>query len=311
MIEISGKTPSMCIIATLWLLGLMSGCATMARSSTQTFVIETEPSGASIELSSGVSCESPCSLKLKRKKEFTATLSKEGYAPLTTEVSSGISGAGAAGLAGNLIGFNFVGLAVDATTGAAKNLYPNPLIVRLVPEDSGLESSVVSVLELNQSQMKKPLDGAFGITFGDPMTAELLMYKIDAGAFAKSYEVYPPRRNQIFDRYYIALDDANGEIRTIWANGTVQDKESCLVIKSDIEQLLQRRYELVLDANGLSGTGQTARVSCLEILTGDASVTDVVIQVWLSDDGVPEPQELASAETSDNFDGNALSNTAQ
>ena len=302
MIDTSGKTRSVSFIAVLSLSGLMSGCATMARGTTQTFVIETEPSGVSIELSNGVSCESPCNLELKRKKSFTAILSKDGYAPLTTEVRSGISSGGTVGLAGSLLTFNLVGLAVDATTGAAKNLYPNPLIVRLAPEDSGSESSVVSVLELNQSQMKKPLDGAFGITFGDPMSTELLLYQIDAGAFAKSYEVNPPRRNQIFDRYYVALADNHGGIRTIWANGTMPDKESCLVIKSDIEALLRRRFELVLDPNGLSGAWQSARVSCLDKLTGDAPQTDVVIQVWLHDDGEPVLQELAIANSSDNLD---------
>ncbi len=309
--DYSGKTLSLGIIAILSLSTLMGGCATMTRGATQTFVIETEPSGVGIELSNGVSCESPCTLKLKRKKAFTAVLSKDGYAPLTTEVNSGISGAGTAGLAGNLIGFNLIGLAVDATTGAAKNLYPNPLIVRLEPEDSGSESSVVSALDLNQGQMRKSLDGAFGISFGDLMSSELLLYQIDAGAFAKSYEVNPPSRNQIFDRYYVALADDHGGIQTIWANGTMQDKESCLVIKTNLEELLQRRYELVLDPNGLSGTGQSARVSCLETLTGGAAETNVVIQVWLRADGEPVPQKLLIAGPSDNLDGHTLGHATQ
>lgn len=119
------------VIAALSALCL-NGCATITRGSSQSWTVETDPVGADIVLSSGETCKSPCTLKKKRKHPFTVNINKEGYEPVKTDVQSSVSGAGAAGMAGNILVGGLIGLGVDAGTGANKDLKPNPLVVKLV-----------------------------------------------------------------------------------------------------------------------------------------------------------------------------------
>ncbi len=113
---------------------LTTGCATITRGTTEAWTVQTEPSGAAVSLSTGDECISPCTLKLKRKLPFTVTLLKQGYAKVTTDVISQIAGAGAAGMAGNVLVGGIIGVGIDAASGATKELKPNPLVVALEPE---------------------------------------------------------------------------------------------------------------------------------------------------------------------------------
>lgn len=117
------------------LLVVLGGCATITRGTTQAWTVDTVPSGADVRLSNGHECTTPCTLKLKRKQGFDVTISKDGYREVTTQVVSQIAGAGAAGLAGNVVVGGLIGIGVDAATGAAKELKPNPLEVTLEPSD--------------------------------------------------------------------------------------------------------------------------------------------------------------------------------
>jgi hypothetical protein len=111
-----------------------TGCATITRGTTEAWTVQTEPTGAQVTLSTGETCTSPCTLKLKRKLPFTVTLLKQGYVKVTTDVLSQIAGAGAAGMAGNVLVGGIIGVGIDAASGATKELKPNPLIVSLEPE---------------------------------------------------------------------------------------------------------------------------------------------------------------------------------
>ena len=55
-----------------------AACATVTRGTKQDFAIQSEPSGASVKTDHGFSCQTPCTLKLPRKTEFMATISKPG-----------------------------------------------------------------------------------------------------------------------------------------------------------------------------------------------------------------------------------------
>jgi hypothetical protein len=116
-------------------VALVSGCATVTRGTTETFVVESDPIGADVELSSGERCVTPCALKKKRKDSFTVTLRKPGYKTVSTQVISQVAGAGAAGMAGNVLVGGIIGVGVDAASGATKELKPNPLKVVLEPEE--------------------------------------------------------------------------------------------------------------------------------------------------------------------------------
>ena len=118
----------------------LSACSTITRGSTEEFVIESEPAGANVTLSTNHSCVTPCTLELKRKTEFDLTLNKKGYKEFKTHISSEIAGGGAAGLAGNILAGGIIGAAIDAGTGSALSLTPNPVNVILEKNGSTLES---------------------------------------------------------------------------------------------------------------------------------------------------------------------------
>jgi hypothetical protein len=109
----------------------LSACATITRGTRQNYVIETDPAGANITLSTGQTCVTPCNLRLKRKHEFTVTATMAGYQDATASVDSRVRGGGAAGVAGNVIAGGVIGIVVDATNGSMNDLVPNPLRITM------------------------------------------------------------------------------------------------------------------------------------------------------------------------------------
>lgn len=121
------------LVALLGATLLLPACATITRGSSQDFTVESTPPGARVSTSNGFQCEStPCTFRMPRKNGFRVTVSREGYASQEIQVTSGISGGGAAGMAGNVIFGGVVGAVVDGTSGAMKDLSPNPLVVVLL-----------------------------------------------------------------------------------------------------------------------------------------------------------------------------------
>ena|SRR5688572_20388792 len=123
----------------IWALALiapLAACATVTRGTTQAFVVETDPDGAQVMTSSGMSCPStPCTFaRVPRNSEFVVTISKDGYRTTTHTVTHQTAGGGAAGMAGNVLVGGLIGVAVDASSGATQDLVPNPLHVTLERE---------------------------------------------------------------------------------------------------------------------------------------------------------------------------------
>jgi PEGA domain len=116
---------------------LLCGCATITRGTNQSFVVESSPSEANVKISTGQTCVTPCSLRMKRKSEFVVTVSKDGYQTQETHVHGVMKGGGGAALAGNAIFGGLIGAGVDASNGSLMNLKPNPLNVTLVPVVAG------------------------------------------------------------------------------------------------------------------------------------------------------------------------------
>ncbi|HEX7036588.1 MAG TPA: PEGA domain-containing protein [Pseudomonadales bacterium] len=117
------------------LMVLSTGCATITRGTNEAFAIQTDPAGADARLSNGLSCVTPCSVKVKRRGDFVVTITKDGYETVNASVSSSVDGGGAAGMAGNVILGGIIGAGVDAGTGAMHSHKPNPLVVKLTPLD--------------------------------------------------------------------------------------------------------------------------------------------------------------------------------
>jgi hypothetical protein len=111
-----------------------TGCATITRGTTTGFAITTEPTGANVSLSNGLSCTTPCALKVKRRPGFTVSISKEGYKEVSTNVISQISGGGGTAMAGNILLGGIIGAGVDGSTGAMNDLNPNPLHIIMEEE---------------------------------------------------------------------------------------------------------------------------------------------------------------------------------
>lgn len=141
------------LLITVVLLG--SGCASITRGTMDTLQVNSDPAGANIEVTrknaplskkevkkNTLAAEganeygplvetTPASFKLKREGEYKVVISKPGYETVTVDISNEMAGAGAAGLVGNAVVGGVIGVVIDASTGATKDLVPNPINVTL------------------------------------------------------------------------------------------------------------------------------------------------------------------------------------
>ncbi|HVU29094.1 MAG TPA: PEGA domain-containing protein [Sphingomicrobium sp.] len=120
---------------------LTCGCATITRGTNQNFVVESSPSQANVTLSTGQTCITPCTLRMKRKSEFVVTIAKNGYVTQEAHIHGVVKGGGGAALAGNVIFGGLIGAGVDTANGSLMNLKPNPLQVTLVPVGAAAQGS--------------------------------------------------------------------------------------------------------------------------------------------------------------------------
>lgn len=122
-------------LAVVGLASLQLGaCATIVRGTKQKFTIESSPPAAKATTSLGVTCTTPCTLKVDRKTRFTVTVSKDGYETQTVPVGRKVTAEGGTiSFGGNWIIGGAIGMGIDAGTGAMFDLWPNPLVVTLKP----------------------------------------------------------------------------------------------------------------------------------------------------------------------------------
>jgi hypothetical protein len=154
------------------LLVAATGCASIARGTLDTLEVSSVPDQADIKIyrtNAGLTAKeikentvenldnpgggpivgkTPASFELARKGEYRVLISKEGYKTTEVEVGNRYSGAGRAGMAGNILAGGIVGIIVDANTGASKDLTPNPITVTL---ELG-EGTILVPLEIKESE---------------------------------------------------------------------------------------------------------------------------------------------------------------
>ena len=112
-----------------------TACATVTRGTSEAWTVETDPIGATVKTTAGFACDAtPCTFKISRKAEFDVTITKPGYKTVNTRVIHQTAGAGAAGMAGNVLVGGLIGVGVDAISGATQELKPNPLVIKLEAE---------------------------------------------------------------------------------------------------------------------------------------------------------------------------------
>ena len=132
------------IAACIVLASTAAACATVTRGTNQAWTVETTPGGAAITTTNGFQCDAtPCTFRMPRRSEFDVTITKPGYRTVTTHVTNQVSGAGAAGMAGNVIVGGVIGGVVDVASGAMLEIRPNPLQVTLEPEGAAPPASAV------------------------------------------------------------------------------------------------------------------------------------------------------------------------
>ncbi|WP_245436487.1 translation initiation factor 2 [Methylobacterium sp. V23] len=113
----------------------VGACGSITRGTTEKMAFLTEPSGATMTSTKGYACPAtPCSLEVDRSDAFDVTFAKPGFQPALIPVRTQVVGAGAAGMAGNVLAGGVIGIGVDAYTGAALDHTPNPVSAVLVPE---------------------------------------------------------------------------------------------------------------------------------------------------------------------------------
>lgn len=130
----AGLETSLSLRAAVLTLGLVSlgGCATVVRSPHTDWSIYSVPSGAEVQLSTGVRCgTTPCSMTVERKRSFTATVSMPGYLPATVEVHPRVGLVGGVAFLGNGVIGGVLGAGVDIYTGSPLDPYPNGSVVTL------------------------------------------------------------------------------------------------------------------------------------------------------------------------------------
>jgi hypothetical protein len=121
----------------LLVFGPLAACASVTRGTQDAWTVTTTPSAAKAETTNGFKCDAtPCSIKMSRKSEFTATSTKPGYKQATVQVTHKTANAGAVGMAGNVLVGGLIGIGVDAVSGATQDLTPNPVNVTLEKEDA-------------------------------------------------------------------------------------------------------------------------------------------------------------------------------
>jgi hypothetical protein len=109
----------------------LSSCATVTRGTKEVFTVDSTPQNASVQLSTGVSGQTPASFKVPRRETLIVTISKEGYNTRQITVPSHISGGGGVAMAGNVLLGGLIGAGIDAGSGAMYEHKPNPLNVQL------------------------------------------------------------------------------------------------------------------------------------------------------------------------------------
>lgn len=129
MTKLTGALRALGVIA---LAGSSAACATVTRGTETAWEVKTTPPGAHVATSNGMSCDStPCSIKMKRKSQFTATIDKPGYKTATVNVTNKVGTGGGVGMAGNVILGGVIGAGVDVASGAMLDLTPNPVEITL------------------------------------------------------------------------------------------------------------------------------------------------------------------------------------
>ncbi len=126
------------IVVGIIAIGVIAGCGAIMHGGHQSVSFESAPAGAMVTVTDALgmtagSCETPCSLDLKRKREYKVSIAKTGFAPVQMEIDRRTDG----WIWGNILFGGIIGLVVDFTSGSAYRLTPKQVSVTLSPTTTG------------------------------------------------------------------------------------------------------------------------------------------------------------------------------
>jgi len=154
MIKLKTISYSALLIASI----LLTGCGTIVRGTKDVLVIESEPSGANVKLSTGLQGSTPATFEVSRKHDLVVTISKDGYETVNVNVVPKVVGSGSAAMAGNVLLGGVIGAAVDVGTGSMYDLKPNPVHVVLNKISSEANTSKTKSSTASLEESLKELD---------------------------------------------------------------------------------------------------------------------------------------------------------
>jgi hypothetical protein len=109
---------------------VLSGCATIVHGTREQVQIDSTPEGADVVIDdSEQSVTTPATVKLARRRSHTLVFHKAGFQDATAHLTSSPSG----WVLGNIISGGVVGIAIDASDGAASKLSSDRAAVTLTP----------------------------------------------------------------------------------------------------------------------------------------------------------------------------------
>lgn len=102
---------------------VLGGCATLIHGSSQSVRVESDSSGARVEVDGRPVGETPTTVQLERSQDHRVRVYREGHEPYTVRVQQGRS----IWASVNLLNFIIPGVLVDLSTGAFYSLSPDPI----------------------------------------------------------------------------------------------------------------------------------------------------------------------------------------
>lgn len=147
------------VIGAIGLAFSLSACATVTKGVNEDVMFTSNPSDLKVQISNGMSCMTPCSLKISRKEKFVATF-KKGSNTRTINVDTQVRGSGGAALAGNVLVGGVIGIGVDAATGSSLDHIPNPVHADFdKPQSAQIDAAKYRKLQSEQSNEKPSTSG--------------------------------------------------------------------------------------------------------------------------------------------------------
>jgi len=116
------------------LMFVLSGCASIAHGPRENVFLDSNPTNATVLITgkkNAINAVTPATVSLKRNSSYTVQFSKEGYLPVTHQISQSMDG----WTLGNFLFGGIIGIGVDAITGSMWQLSPSQIIANLSKEE--------------------------------------------------------------------------------------------------------------------------------------------------------------------------------